>query len=164
MKLTKNLREAFVRAVMADVPKVDYREQLQKAATAAAVNLLPAPVAAAYKQFPDYVVTRHVRIGAQYFCLPSADGNPDFPIGVQQELARLEALREAQEESRKALRTKLNAAANSVTTRKALAELLPEFEKYLPADERTATLNLPAVANIVADFVQAGWPKGQVSA
>lgn len=163
MKLTKNLREAFVRAVMADVPKVDYREQIQKVATTAAVAMLPSAVAAAYKLFPEYIETRHVYVGSMYVYVPAAE-SPVFSGDIKQELSQLEALHEAQEESRNALRTKLNAAANSVTTRKALAELLPEFEKYLPADERTATLNLPAVANIVADFVQAGWPKGQVSA
>lgn len=163
MKLTKNLREAFVRAVMADVPKVDYREQLQKVVTDAAVALLPAPVATAYKQFPEYIETRRVWAGATYLSVPAAD-EVVFPPEVEKEIARLEALNDAQEENRSALRTKLTAAANSVTTRKALADLLPEFEKYLPADDRTATLNLPAVANVVADFVKAGWPKGQVSA
>lgn len=163
MKLTKNLREAFVRAVMADVPRIDYREQMQKVATAAAVSMLPVPVAVAYKQFPDYIESRNVWAGSLYFSVPAA-GNVVFPPEVEEELSRLGALNDAQDESRSALRTKLTAAANSVTTRKALANLLPEFEKYLPADDRTATLNLPAVTNVVADFVKAGWPKGQVAA
>ena len=59
------------------------------------------------------------------------------------------------------LETKLMAAANSCTTRKALVELLPEFEKYLPADQAAACKTLPAVANIMADFVKAGWPKDE---
>jgi hypothetical protein len=48
-----------------------------------------------------------------------------------------------------------------VSTRKALVDLLPEFEKYLPADEAKAIASLPAVANVLSDFVKAGWPKNQ---
>lgn len=162
MKLTENLREAFVRAAMADVPTIDYREQLQKVVTAAAVNLLPPAVAAAYKQFPEYIETRHVYAGSMYFYVPAVQ-SPVFPDDVKQEIKRLDALNDAQNEMLSALRTKLDAAANSVTTRKALADLLPEFEKYLPADKRAATLNLPAVANIMADFARAGWPKGKAA-
>ena len=51
------------------------------------------------------------------------------------------------------------AAAMSCTTRKALANLLPEFEQYLPEDTPAAIRSLPAIANIVADFSKAGWPK-----
>lgn len=163
MKLTKNLRDAFVRAAMADVPKVDYREQIQKVATAAAVAMLPPAVAAAYKLFPEYIETRHVYAGSMYVYVPAAE-SPVFSGDIKQKLDRLDALNDAQNETLSALQTKLTAAANSVTTRKALADLLPEFEKYLPADDRIATLNLPAVANIMADFVKAGWPKGQVAA
>jgi hypothetical protein len=60
-----------------------------------------------------------------------------------------------------ALRTKLSATADAVSTRKALIDLLPEFEKYLPADESKAVASLPAVANVLSDFVKAGWPKNQ---
>lgn len=162
MKLTKNLREAFVRAAMADVPTIDYREQLQKVVTAAAVAALPPVVAAAYKQFPEYIETKAVWIASTYFYVPGTDSFV-IPDDVKQEIERLNALNDAQNEMLSALRTKLNAAAYSVTTRKALADLLPEFEKYLPADERAATLNLPAVANIMADFVKAGWPKGKAA-
>jgi hypothetical protein len=66
-----------------------------------------------------------------------------------------------QVEKRKELRSKLQATADAVTTRKALIDLLPEFEKYLPADEAKAVATLPAVANVLSDFVKAGWPKNQ---
>ena len=51
--------------------------------------------------------------------------------------------------------------ALGASTRKGLADALPEFEKYLPADEPAAVRSLPVVANVVADFVKAGWPKGK---
>lgn len=70
----------------------------------------------------------------------------------------------AQKRRRKDLEAKLSAAAESCTTRKALADLLPEFAKYLPEDEAAACKTLPAVANIVADFTKAGWPKAKATA
>lgn len=50
-------------------------------------------------------------------------------------------------------------AISACTTRKQAAEVLPEFEKYLPEDEPKALRTLPALANVAADFVKAGWPK-----
>ena len=41
MRLTNTLREAFIRAVMDDVPSIDYAEQEQKVATAWAVSIMP---------------------------------------------------------------------------------------------------------------------------
>lgn len=67
----------------------------------------------------------------------------------------------AQETHRSDLERKLKAVAYSMTTRKALADALPEFAKYLPPDEPTATRMLPVVANVAAEFMKAGWPKGK---
>ena len=41
--------------------------------------------------------------------------------------------------------------------------MLPEFEKYLPADEQKALRSVPVVANLVADFTKAGWPKDKAA-
>ena len=59
----------------------------------------------------------------------------------------------------RSLREKLHGCAYAVTTRKALVDLLPEFEKYLPADDASVCRTLPVVQNVVSDFVKAGWPK-----
>lgn len=59
-----------------------------------------------------------------------------------------------------ALKAKLTAAIAACFTLKQAKERLPEFVKYLPTDrDSTGTSNLPAVANLVADLVQLGWPK-----
>jgi Tfp pilus assembly protein PilO len=76
-----------------------------------------------------------------------------------EKLSALAAAKATQTSDRNTLSSKLQAAANSVATRKALVALLPEFEKYLPADKEAACKNLPAVANLLADFSKAGWPK-----
>ena len=39
---------------------------------------------------------------------------------------------------------------------KDLEDNLPEFEKYMPAESEPPSKNLPALANIVADFQAAG--------
>jgi hypothetical protein len=70
----------------------------------------------------------------------------------------LKIKRSLQEKARADLRSKLKSVAYSVSTRKALVAALPEFEKYLPADEAKAVRTLPVVQNVVADFVKAGWP------
>ena len=80
---------------------------------------------------------------------------------LRAEVDALKAEMDASNKARKALAEKLRAVAYSVTTRKALAAALPEFEKYLPPDDAAAIRTLPVVANVVADFVKAGWPKGK---
>lgn len=57
------------------------------------------------------------------------------------------------------LQTRLKGVAYACTTRKQLEEALPEFSSYLPEEEAKAAKNLPAVANVLSDFVKAGWPK-----
>jgi hypothetical protein len=82
-----------------------------------------------------------------------------LPAKALEKMNALAVAKATQASDRDTLSAKLQAAANSVATRKALVELLPEFEKYLPADEGAACKTLPAVANLLADFSKAGWPK-----
>jgi hypothetical protein len=62
------------------------------------------------------------------------------------------------------LQEKLESVAKSCTTRKQLAELLPEFEKYLPDNAPAASRAVPAIANLVTEFTKAGWPKAKAKA
>lgn len=158
MKLTKTLREAFVRAAMGDVPSVDFHQQIQKAVTADALVLMPPDVRTAYKKHPEYFANvGHYFQGGGYIYAPAPTGIK-FPESLHKEVARLTDLESAQAVERKTLRANLMGAANSVTTIKALADLLPEFAQYLPVEEPISK-NLPALANLVADFTKAGWPK-----
>jgi hypothetical protein len=165
MRLTKTLREAFVRAAMQDVPKVDYDEQIRKLALQETVAMMPPDVAKAYKANPEWFGSDNHYLGMQpgYVYLPMPR-----TISLKPEaLSKITVLGDealAQKKRRKDLEAKLSAAAESCTTRKALADLLPEFAKYLPEDEAAACKTLPAVANIVADFTKAGWPKAKATA
>jgi hypothetical protein len=160
MRLTKTIRESFVRAAMNDVPQTDYNEQITKLAKQEAEAMMPPEVAKAYKLHPDWFPTVGHYIGYQagyvYIPLPSGLTMADKS---KAKLLALAGDKVAQEKDRNALSAKLQAAADSVTTRKALVALLPEFEKYLPADDEAACKTLPAVANLLADFSKAGWPK-----
>lgn len=166
MKLTKYIREAFVRAAMQDVPKPEnFEAQAHKLVIEDSIDKLPAEV---------QPLARHkdlkfcLRTTSHYFyASPFSSVDVFNPRGANYQMSpavrkAVDALTEKQkahDEMRKGLEEKLMATAMACTTRKALAELLPEFEKYLPEDTPAAIRTLPAVANIVADFARAGWPK-----
>lgn len=160
MRLTKTIRDSFVRAAMNDVPQTDYVEQITKLAKQEAEAMMPPEVAKAYKLHPDWFKDEGhymgYEIGYIYIPLPR---DKSLSAKALEKLNALAVAKAAQTRDRNTLSSKLQAAANSVATRKALVALLPEFEKYLPADKEAACKNLPAVANLLADFSKAGWPK-----
>ena len=161
MKLTNTLRDAFVLAAMQDVPSVDYSEKITAVAIKAAVEKLPPKVRAIWndKELRGFVVTdRHWLAGSLVVCVPGKDHEVDKV--VRDAAAPLVALDVEQRKSRESLQTKLRSVAYACTTRKALLDALPEFEKYLPADEAAVNRSMPVVAGVVTEFVKAGWPKG----
>ena len=170
MRLTNTIRDAFVRAAMQDVPEIDYDPIIRKAVTAAVVAALPEPVRKAYsnKDCSGYFETCSRRYGGVSVFVPGffrySEGEfPKLTDATEIELNKLGAKCEAQKKSRKELETKLLGAAYAASTHKALVDMLPEFAKYLPPDDSAANRSLPVAANIVADFVRAGWPKGKAS-
>jgi hypothetical protein len=165
MRLTQTHREAFVRAALNDVPTVNYREKIQKLIQEDSINKLdPAlrriarsntlkmflATAVTYFDSTSVTIFSDERYGHQYVASSEEVGA---------ELRELAAKQKAQEETLSNLRSKLTAAAKSCSTRKQLAELLPEFEKYLPDEEGKASRSVPAISNMVGDFIRAGWPK-----
>lgn len=168
MKLTQTIREAFVRAAMNDVPTVDYDTQIRELALKAHVEALPELVRKAWND-PDarrFIATTGKRYGGIMVHVPGERYSEDVKIAEKYltKLNDLGAKRQAQNEQQAELRRKLEAVARSASTRKQLAGMLPEFEKYLPADEPAALRTVPVVANVVADFTRAGWPKGVTAA
>lgn len=173
MKLTKYMREAFVRGVMNDVPKVDYQAQADAMVRKAVRDAMPEGLrklvdqggeALDWLKVSQISVPGHSLSSVRTYC-PESGGHDFLKFknpNVWSQLTEINRLAGQQGEQRQALQNKLTGAANSVTTRKALAELLPEFEKYLPADTPAATRMLPVVVGVVDDFKKAGWP-GKVS-
>ena len=166
MRITNSIKEAFISSAMNDVPKIDYDEQARQIATTAVGALTPLALQRAIKAEPviatwldkNYV---HFPNGLGSCCLacPTATieriyKDPEV-WGLLKDLAEKAMV---QRKARQELEQKLRTAAYGCTTRKQLEAALPEFVKYL-STEVTATVNLPAIANLVTDFLAAGWPK-----
>lgn len=164
MKLTNAIRDAFIRAALDDVPSVDYEEQIRKLLVDDSIEQLPPKVRALAKdtELNEFLLRSWYygdSVGVSIFVRKGYSFQPSK--SAQDTLTALTAKMGAQRELRRELKDSLKAVAYSVTTRKALAAALPEFEKYLPADVGAASRSLPVVANVVTSFVKAGWPKGK---
>lgn len=168
MRLTKADKDAFVAAVMDDVPKVDYGEKTRSLIKQWGLESLPEDLQPLAKKYPSYFETRWVQAPAH---LPSVYVvcAPDWACGGMRDKAPLlyaqlvELSQEAKQQADvlDALRRKVTGMINTCSTLKAAKKLLPEFEKYLPADrDVTGVVNLP-VANVLADLTNLGWPKGE---
>lgn len=158
-------RQAFVRAVMDDVPMIDYEELARSKATQAVLSLLPREVLGTYKKYPNYFTKLGVSLpsplGTLYMPTPGYSAIKDQAPKVWEELTDMAAKLVEQSRKRRELELKITGIIESCRTLKQAKDRLPEFEKYLPADRsQLATQNLP-VANLVADLTAAGWPKGQ---
>jgi hypothetical protein len=167
MRLTNYIREAFIRSVMNDVPVPrDYDSELRKLVTKDFVDALPAPVRKCYEdeKTRKYVTSRYfsMRHARKYvsFYVPGCDDGGDLSMTAKRAAEALMEEWSKSEAERTSLEERLKQIVSGASTRKALAEALPEFQKYLPAEVAAPARSLPVVANVVADFVKAGWPKG----
>lgn len=162
MKLTKFDRQAFVRAVMADIPKEDFLDQMRKVVMDDSIEQLPAQL----RQFAlDPKTAPYLKTGTYWskksFTYFGDNQHHWTPSPKAQK--KIDALREkhdAQELRLDEVRSKVSASIEACTTLKMAKERLPEFEKYLPQDRGPQkSAYLPAVANLVADLTKLGWPK-----
>lgn len=165
MRLTNTIRQAFVAAVMNDVPSVDHDEIAQGAVRDYVQGLFR-------EQFPGIdFETAKPWMETKYVYMPGTLMNVHVysPWNIYAEIVkvapslkpRLEELAKGKHEQAaklESLREKLTGIAAACSTTEKLAKALPEFAKYLPA-EPTKSENLPALANVVTEFMQAGWPK-----
>ncbi|MFA5388045.1 MAG: Nmad5 family putative nucleotide modification protein [Candidatus Paceibacterota bacterium] len=167
MRLTKTDKEAFVHAVMQDVPEVDYKDQARKKAHAALDAQLPKEVQAFVKKCPGWLNEDFTHLpgnlGVVCAVRPLGGFRPyhirDTMPELWEELKVLADVDTAQSSRRAALKSSVMGVINACNTLKQAKERLPEFEKYLPADrDGNVTAGLP-VANVVADLVKLGWPK-----
>ncbi len=165
MKLTNYMRDAFIRAAMQDVPSIDYMEQARAFLQAESIEQLPPKVRAIAKDknLRHFLNTAGCHVDSVGYISVLCGRGDDFKPSAEarEKLSAISADAAKQKKTESELRSKLKAVAYSASTRKQLAELLPEFVKYLPADEATAIRSVPVVANVVTDFVKAGWPKGK---
>lgn len=162
MRLTNSDRDAFVRAVMDDVPKTDYSEQAMKLCEEAFLKAADPRLLAVYND-PKL----RDRLEGRYVALPGYLQNfyhrlvDDKTLtALRSQLEELANKHREQVESRSKLETQLRGAIYGCTTLKQAKEVLPEFEKYLPQERDGKVIrSMPVVANLVTDLMNAGWPK-----
>jgi hypothetical protein len=166
MKLTKVHRQAFVTAVMQDVPQFDYEKVLHAFLKERSVEYLPAQLRAAAldKELSQYLATEsawcnHHSTGISA-CTVFSKSRGCFRLTPEDKKIADKIMRDAERQidERAALKERIQGVIASCTTVKMAKERLPEFVKYLP-EEIEQTKNLPAIANIVADLTKLGWPK-----
>ena len=158
MRLTNYMRNAFISAAMNDVPRQDFEDQMRTLLIEAAISCLPPKVRALYDDPATRDFVCHTRLSHR-FNYTYVPGLGTLPEGVQEKYGELKEKQKEQDTRLHGLRHQLHDVAYSARTRKALVALLPEFEKYLPADDSAACKTLPAIANVMVDFTKAGWPK-----
>lgn len=169
MKLTKSDREAFVRAVINDVPTVDYQEQAEKLVRSMALSTFPEDLRPMVTKYPDYFENHYVHLPGQlqnrYFKINKFYSHKSFQEKFPEIWEQLETLAEQLKEQGDrvaTLRQQLSGVIESCSTLKQAKERLPEFEKYLPQERNgVAVANLPAISNLVTDLKAVGWPKDQ---
>lgn len=166
MKLTNYIRDAFITSVLEDVPHIDYDQQIEDGILKAFVDALPPAVRRMWDDpaTRDYVNLEQLRLNRTWHYVPAmrADDSPALPEAKSAEVKRLIELRDAQSEKFDTLKAKLRSVVYGCNTRKQLVDALPEFEKYLPGAEQQAQYPI-AVANVVTEFLQAGWPAGKAA-
>ncbi len=168
MRLTKYDRNMILKKIMDDVPRIDYHGQIEAVLRREAHKKLPAPIQRIWdnSELRGYLdLTQHGhRAGSAddmdwyYYVGDTIEVTPE----VQTEIDALADAGEHQESVLSNLRNKLRLTLDSCTTTQAFIKRLPEFEKYVGKEEATSK-NLPALANLVTDFIKAGWPKGNAA-
>lgn len=165
MRLTKNHKEAFVKAVMQDVPHVDYKEHAR--------DRIKKLVADARKRAGVDKMDDE-RLDSCFVAFTNGKGYSEGTAIIARGLtvrevkeiqndAQARALIDKHNEQKTA-RTELEAAVRAAiagcTTRQQAKKLMPEFEKYLPTEHSTGIdRSVPAIANMAAKLTAAGWPK-----
>ena len=169
MKLTMQIKNQIVAAVMADVPDRDWHKEAKDLILPVVVAKLPPPVRRVYDDNALAPYIKHMTIRPRSnvgltVSIPSAEGN--YTTDILQYLdmatvAKFEALGEAMRKARQSRMTmqgELLRSFKMVNTFKQFEEAFPQLKKYLPTVERPVR-NLPATTDLMDRLKEIGWPK-----
>jgi hypothetical protein len=161
MKLNKYHKTAFVRAVMADVPTINYEEIMVQELQDHAITLFPKEVLATYKNEATRPYLRHEGIYLNDFGYVRGFYPPEFKPNETfgERIEELRSLKKVQDEHVYSLRNKLTASIEACTTREKAVKVMPELEKYLPKSDYVPLADAPAIVDLVKDLTALGWPK-----
>lgn len=178
MKLTKYHKEAFVKAVLDDVPRIDYTEKIRALVLEDSINQLPKGlqefakdpkttdfITAQWKQI-DKPRTDNGRWNGSIGCTIKGATNEYTPSKKAQALLDkwMPALIE-QDAVKNKLQTDLTLAIAGCTTLKQAQEAFPELKKYLPSiTPKGDQVPAPLYKNVLMELAKAGFPKGKKNA
>ncbi len=166
MKLTHSDREAFVNAVIRDIPTIDYNEQARDLLITKASYLLPPKI----QEIWNDPTLRSFIIKNEYISTPYGLDSVYGPMSFTPDEELKSVLQELADANKKqksvidTLRDKLKGMIKGCSTLKQAADLMPEFVKYLPEERRKpVTKSLPALTSVVTELHDLGWPKDSVA-
>lgn len=154
MKLTQYHKQAIVAAIMSDLPALDKVARTKRAQKLVAARMSP-DAKRLYNKAPTAlagVYLDQTRFGIQ-------TGGHYLKAGnlTQEQVEEILAPLKAEAAAYNQLKDRVTNAVNGCSTRKSFIDQYPEFRKYAPSEASGITPNLPAVANLIADLVTAGW-------
>ena len=150
MRLTKHLRECFVRAVFNDVP-TPVKPSVADVQAALYENFHPLIKAV----FDNEETRKH--LSSSYYHVAGSNGNYLKCCGQNvDKLPNVVAANNAVEARQKAMQ-QLRAVADGCTNLKQLQESLPELIKYMVSEEKPTPVNLPAITGTVDALKSLGW-------
>ena len=171
MRLTNSDREAFVASAMDDVPKINYSEPAHKLVLDYLQATVPVDLQNTIAKYPEFFSAHRVSMPMylEDFNTRLIPGYRELrrivPGELNTQIIELARKAEAQRALRDSLESKLRGAINGCNTLKQALEILPEFAKYLPQERDGKVIrSMPVIANLVADLMQAGWPKDKANA
>lgn len=169
MRLSKHHIDAFVRAVMNDVPTpaasakakaiADYRKAVE--------DTLPADVKAVLKKYPHLFERKSMYVsGWRTFGSNGTESSMyvsvvlmDNQLPFMPDVAATQAPYAKEFQARKELRRRLLDIGSKCQTLAKLREAFPELTKYMPEEVEPPKLNLPmAAGGVVADLFKSGLP------
>jgi len=164
-RLVNEQRNQIRRAILAEVPKTDYVEQIRKAALKLAVFELPA---AAKRLWEDTTTRGLLDTHSIYFnydtnrrsyaasvSIPGFESRHDA-IKRDPEIVELCRLHEEQEDKFTTLDRELRNNLASVNTHEAFVERWPELARFLPDGSEAKVANLPATTALIDGLRAAG--------
>ena len=178
MRLTKYHKEAFVKAVLDDVPRIDYTEKVRALVLDDSISQLPKGLQefARDPKTTEFITSQWKQIdkprnerggwGGSIGCTIKGASNDYKPSKKAQALLDewLPALVE-QESVKNKLHNDLTQAIAGCTTLKQAQEAFPELKKYLPSvAPKGEQLPAPLYKNVLMELAKAGFPKGKTGA
>lgn len=164
MKLNKLIREQIVSAILSDIPKVDYIEQMRVYLQKDAREQLPEELKEAIKKNPDvasYIETESIypfRCTSGIHGFRVLNNNYKYDTSDGSELKRIHDEFEKQRDSRNEIRIKIESVISGCRTTEEFLSIFPEFEQYTPRHEESSIKNLPA-CKVIEEMKAAGWVK-----